>query len=419
MKKFIGILLLVGVLFVACDNGSTGTTKSKLEIIDIANATSLFIAPGSNSRSINGRAVGDANKLFKITDDGYVQEVSYFDEDGNESTIINDINEPVAIYDVNNDYIIICFGFDTINITDGYLVRKTDGAVFSLNNVGFPSSFPSNNYANSKIVQSDSLGNIFYVVQNENNNIDLIKIDASNPNNLTKIVWIEDRAYISQICVSPAGHIIYYAQFAGNAGEEKRIKKANGGLINLPQTTYAWWIGLDNNIKYFNNKSEIWNVSIDTNFQETMSSIFCPYIIGFDNQSYLLRFDDIIILTRGTGIYEIENPSNTPREILISEITTIKKAAYSNDYYYLSGNDASNQPVLLKVNPKTDVVKTLLPPNQYDIYKMTVDNNNVISFNAERMSDGVKVVGQVSSNGIVSILDEKMNTEIVILERIK
>ena len=35
------------------------------------------------------------------------------------------------------------------------------------------------------------------------------------------------------------------------------------------------------------------------------------------------------------------------------------------------------------------------------------------------MSDGVKVLGQVSSSGEVSILDETLNTEVVILERIR
>jgi len=50
---------------------------------------------------------------------------------------------------------------------------------------------------------------------------------------------------------------------------------------------------------------------------------------------------------------------------------------------------------------------------------MTVDNNNVVSINAERMSDGIKVVSQISASSEVTILDETLNTEIVILERIR
>ena len=62
------------------------TTSSKLAIIDIANATNLFIAPGSNSRSARNN---ETNKVLKITDDGFIQEVSYYDDDGNEITDIN------------------------------------------------------------------------------------------------------------------------------------------------------------------------------------------------------------------------------------------------------------------------------------------------------------------------------------------
>jgi hypothetical protein len=406
---FLVLLVLVGLVFFACDNDSPDPayiTSSKLAIIDIANATNLFIASGSNSRSINGRAVGDTDKLFKITDDGYIQEVSYYDMEGNQTTVNY---SPTAIYDVNDTYIIVCFG------NDGYLVRKTDGAVFSLDNVGVPSSAGQfANFNNAKIIQNDPMGNIYYVVSSKGGYAtDIIKIDTSNPNNLTKVIWAEGRGFIYTFNVSPATHTIYGDSEAGG-----RIKKINGGLINIVYPN-PQWIGLDDNIKYFDHvQHKIWTVNFDTNLQEIMSSIDCSLSLS-SADCFLLRFNDRILSIGGKSIYEIENPSNTPRQIAISEISTVKNVVYSNNYYYLSGNNASNQPVLLKVDPKTDTVKMLLSPNLYDIFKMTVDNNDVVSFNAERMSDGVKVVGQVSSTGVVSILNETLNTEIVILERIR
>jgi hypothetical protein len=378
-RKFVlAVALAAAAIIASCDNLGTINglgTSSILAKIDIANATNLFIAPGSASRSI-GRVAGDSNVLFKITDDGYVQEVQYIDENGKETRVDN---APSAIYDVNETYVIICFGYN-----EGYLVRKTDGAVFSLNEAGLPLSI-FQNYANAKTVQSDSQGNIYYTV---NNPAELIKINTSDPNNLTKVAWVE--GYVWPFEVSPAGHIIY------SVNNQARIKKANGGFINLSASYF--WIGLDNNIKYFaydaNLAHKICTVSIDANFQDTMSSIDCPVII--QSVRFLLRFNDRIISVSNngglsSGIVEIENPSNIPCEILIPAMANIKNAVCSNDYYYLSGDNASNQPVLLKVNPKTDDVTELLPPNQYDIYKMTVDNSNVVSFNAERMSDGVKV----------------------------
>jgi hypothetical protein len=401
MKKFIGVLFLVGVFFAACGNDSK---QSKLAIIDIANATILFIAPGSNN---------EPAKLYKITDDNNVQEVSYYDENGKLITVKN---ASTAIYDVNETYVIVCFG----NI--GYLVRKTDGVVFSLENIGLPNSdSQSKNFVNAKKVQSDSMGNIYYVVSN-----DILKIDTSNPNNLTKVIWVEGS--IINFCISPAGHTIYSNSLASGEEAENFIKKVNGDLIDMPKHVVALWVGLDNNIKYFDYQDEkIWNVSIDTNFQETTSSIYSSLIIS--HGGFLLKFDDrILSIISNTYhsdnisiIIEIETSSNSDPHggIYISEISTIKNAVYSNDYYYLSGNDDSNQYVLLKVNSETNAVETLLSHNQYDIYKMTVDENNVVLFNAKRLSDGVKVIGQVSLPDNVSILNETLNTEITFFERIR
>jgi hypothetical protein len=126
----------------------------------------------------------------------------------------------------------------------------------------------------------------------------------------------------------------------------------------------------------------------------------------------------VIALNNYSWFIELENPSNTPRDISITEIDNIRHVVNSENYYYLSGNNASNQPVLLRINPQTDQVTTLLSPNKYDIYSMTVDNNDKVTFNALRMSDGVKVFGEVSSPDGETILDETLNAQVVSLERV-
>ena len=39
-------------------------------------------------------------------------------------------------------------------------------------------------------------------------------------------------------------------------------------------------------------------------------------------------------------------------------------------------------------------------------------------FNALRMPDGAKIIGEIDSGGTVTILDETLNTEVTVLERI-
>jgi hypothetical protein len=183
----------------------------------------------------------------------------------------------------------------------------------------------------------------------------------------------------------------------------------------------SWWIGLDDNIKYSDFNGKIWDVSIDSNFQETISQVDLvdPTNVETYRGLILLRLNDEIIIVHETGAGTIGyNPNGGP----ILEIATIKNAVNSSDFYYLSGNNDSNQPVLQKVNPMKSsnfAAEILLSPNLFDIYKMTVNNDNVITFNAKRISDGVKVIGQVSSVDEVSILDETLNTEIFIFERIR
>jgi hypothetical protein len=92
----------------------------------------------------------------------------------------------------------------------------------------------------------------------------------------------------------------------------------------------------------------------------------------------------------------------------------------SSDAYYLAGTDGSSSPILLKVDPTTDGVTTLLPKNSqyYDIYAMSVSSANTVNFNALRMSDGAKIIGQIDASGSLTILDSTLNTQVVMLEKI-
>ena len=100
-----------------------------------------------------------------------------------------------------------------------------------------------------------------------------------------------------------------------------------------------------------------------------------------------------------------------------TEIDDYKVAGASSDFYYISGNDGSSNPMLIKVNPANDSATTLLTAGLYDIYKMTISSDNIVLFNALRMADGVKIIGQIDAIGTVTILDETLDKEMVVLER--
>jgi len=421
----VGLFLGIFIVISSCDNGgndgNNGDNENNndnqgflaLARMDIEDANTVFIAPSPETSK---------DALYKITDSGNIKEIAYFDETNKKITLNN---SPSAIYNANKNYVIICFGGkDTPS--DGYLIRKNDGAVFSLENVGLPSPyFQLFNYKNTQVVQNDAQGNIYYLAENRNGNVYrvvLLKIDISNPNSLIKTDYAEilGGSNWRGFDITSSGHAVY---FDGNSNV-KRIRLSNGGLYNLPNHLFHW-IGLDDKIKYYNSSDEIMTVlTIDNNFNviptEYMVGKNMDY--GFANSyGYIVKLVNrvLIVSALSSKICEIENAVNTMREISIPQITTINLVDYTKNNYYLSGYNDQNQPVLLKINSSDDVATTLLPVNQYDIYAMSVDANDILIFNALRMNDGARIIGEISASNQLSILDSTLNTKVTVLERIR
>jgi hypothetical protein len=427
MKKFIGILLLVCVLFVACDAGNEkpiidngdnneNTQKSKLVIIDIANATNLFITSGSNS---------EPSKLFKITDDAHVQEVLYFDEDGK---IITSIQSPSSVYNVNDNYVIIIFS------DNAFLIRKTNGAVFTLPSDCIPADNlqAGNNFKNAKKFQTDNDDNIYY--QAGNSELPgIVKLNISNPNSIVKTDCLPSGVGTDAFAVSPEGHIVYQS----STPSVYTIKKSNGDSYNIEgmERRYQFYIGLDGKIKVIKLQT-IDIYTIDSEFNVSVNTIrpdgtipdetYNPSVVFINNNSYLLYFHNKIFVatsSNGTGVFEFE--SDTPDEIILDGKNT-KIAKKSNSCIYASGNDYwTNEPLLIKIDLTKIDSLTLkyeyqcLFSNQYDIYHFTVSDDDIIYFVGKQISDEAKVIGRISSTGEVNILSTEFETDDIILERIR
>ena len=98
------------------------TVSSSLQNVEITDAESLFIVPGSTSSTTD-------NKLFKITTANEVAEVEYKDADNNSYTITE---QPVLIDNIDTDYVVLSYGADKVNTRECYLTNKSTGAVYLL-----------------------------------------------------------------------------------------------------------------------------------------------------------------------------------------------------------------------------------------------------------------------------------------------
>jgi hypothetical protein len=84
------------------------------------------------------------------------------------------------------------------------------------------------------------------------------------------------------------------------------------------------------------------------------------------------------------------------------KIINIKSSA---NYFYMATKNN-----IYKVDYNLDYIE-LLNINDYDIYNMGVNDNEVI-FNALRNSDGKVVIGIIASDGTVEILDYTLNKQV-------
>jgi len=415
VKKLLVVALLALVLVTGC-----GWFQSQPDIVrlDIVGAAGLVIAPSGTASAAVARAEGE-NRLFKVTEDGYLLEVTYTDESGDSSVLTM---SPSDVYNVDSTYVVVIF-----NQLTGYLVQKTDGAVFSLDEIGIPQRTMWG-YINQQVVQTDASGNLYYNSDGpaaDASTGKIYRIDVTNPAELTAALYSPDSDEVASFQIDRDGNMIYYANWvAGSA--DYRIKKSNGGLYPIPPVE-VFWVGPAGIIYY-----SVWENDTDTKVvQASVDSAFdvseTQYgntvngrIASQDAFCYKLDLEDrVIIVDKDSNVLtEVHNPTDSVRFISGIDMATIEYAVSSPGYYYLSGTNASSLPVLLKVDPTDDTVTELLPAGAYDIYSMYVDSSDKVTFNALRMADGKKVFGQIDAAGTLTITDDQLDVEAVVLERI-
>lgn len=433
---------------------TTNTTSAVVnQNYDIADAANLAVVPLNSALKLKspGRKVktsrfhfSDANNssdstLCKIDTNGNMSIVSSFSVVVVTNTVLsgtnvlssfittnlvtNTILNPDGIYVVNTNYLIVSFGY-----SEAYLVRKADGAVFSLNNVGSPSDEVS--YYTGDIVNSDNSGNIYYITSfNSSIPSVLVKINTQDPNNLTATTYSASGDTVTSFTLDSSGNAAYQGEDSGK-NSVMRFRYASGGFAILPgEPNYSFtcsWIGFDGlfyfydgSLPYLQQMYVSNNVLTYTNW----GGIAVEFNDGVQNLLKIPAKNHIIAFSSsgGSSIYDLYNPSNYAKTLDMSlfNLSAMKTEACSANYYYIVGT-SGGQPVLLKIDPDDTTYTTYstLINGNYDIYSLTVSTNDNVTFNALRMSDGCIVYGSIASNGTISIIDTNMNAQATILQRI-
>jgi len=423
-KNLTTILMMASLsllpLLVSCDH------DKNLFRIDIANSVSLFIVPADSVFS---------SRLFKITDDDIVEEVSFLNKKGHQ---INETFIPEMVLAISNSDYFAASIRNQYNKATTYLVRKSDGTIFDMNiYIEVSGHNQVGGYRNSDYFAQDENKNIFF-----KNYKQLFMLNTSNLNSITSIpLTTNSETIFFGFTISAKGDIFY------NTEGVYKIRRSAGGLVNVPYIKLSTnsWTGLDGKIKYivdgmndlkYDTKKDdytylypvrVLTVDIDANNVASFTVEKTINTAGgwYHGAALLLRFANRIILIPSSfhgasNFLEVDNFTNTLREIVLSYgLSSVNRGVNSENYYYLSGLNSSKQPFLIKIDPSSDTVTELFPAGAYQVYEMAVCNNDHLTINALRIADGVKIIGKISPSGVLAVIDEQMNVEVTVLKNIQ
>ncbi|GEM_PF-2812047 len=390
--------------------------------------------------------------LFKITENGVVQEIRYWivdtvyieTKEGTEmridSTEASDFIYPVFLLPAGEDFLIACFNeADSANpelfYEYDYLVRLADGKVYQLP-YGYRPLYQEymfggmfKNEGPEVLVQQDDAGNIYYIGKG-----DILKINVQNPEN----IQVEQLTNVggggegvSNFRVNGAGSLLFNAGGV-STGVLTRMRFTNGALAYPSEDVIPFWLGFDNEF-YFANTQASGSAAYarapfikrleTTNNQlsyVTIDSIGHPEALECHlDGSFLFRLkahNKIVAMQlsdhmgqKGKVVSEVYNNTMAVQSSLMSNlgISQVLFSAHSDNFYYLSGFNA-NQPVVLKVDPTNfpHTASSLLPTGAYDVSMMTVSADDYLLIGALRMSDGNQVIIQIDPSGNQTVMSD-------------
>lgn len=444
MKKLIVLFftIIVTICFLACKTENLPNTKTntiKKLFLNISDATNLYIGKSSSIFSHSARSITESNgaskeRIFKITEDGYAEEVTYtyeidiYDELGNKiSTLTETATEiftPTSIIKLNDEYLIVCF------TSNNYLVNTRTGECYNYTN-DIPYIHDSLSYYSGDSVMTDASNNIYFVSDSK-----ILMLDITNPENtkLKTMTPSSEKIDYWTWGVDKNGNIAYEGKDISGNGV-LRFKSKTEGFKNLPGNTNfsctMIWQGLDGIMYYFNQSnpnSKIKKLNPEPysaeDYKEEDSASTNMGACGFKALLRAKNKNRMILLADGSSypeFYEVYNNETNLLKKIDSISVGLKKFKFgiaSDDYYYLVGINNEDESTIVKIDPENYSYEELISGGTLDVYNLSISNNLLI-FNALRMSDGAIVMGTINNEKKLTILDENLEEQVTVLEKIR
>lgn len=413
MKRGLTVVLAALVLLTGCDGG-----YDNVSALSITDAESLYLAPKSTTEEAAARDV-EGNVMFKITKEGIVIEVTFTNDKG--KTESTEKLNPTAIYHANDEYFIVVYDNYVNGRQMSHLVSKATGTVYSLENVGAPYG-PTGDFKNHPVVLSDGRNNLYYSTAEYGNGItyELYCVNVSNPEKVTAkaLTSVNEGSYLLQYMVDVAGNVIY-SHLSNNSGD--RLVFAGGGYKNLDNLDIGtYWTAPDGKLYCVGilTSSVICRLDIEEpKVTETEYGNVGFHISAYDSY-YLTSGGRAYILNDEGQLLEVYNPDGKPDLVEgVPALTNLQAVTQSEEELFIAG-ESDGEPRVIRVNPVTGAWSDLYTPGDYEVYNMVYAGDR-LTVNALRMSDGAIIMGELDGTGKMKVLDEKSNSKVLYLTRIK
>lgn len=399
---------------IGCEEDSKPFKVGKQAKLNISGASGVVVY--NENANNGGRIATQGTNLYKITEEGSIEQVKFVYEDGTET-------DPNAIdqirvddfYNVNHNYFVLEGHFsawDTLGNYVGYsalLVRKNDGAIFDFKphyTVYNGEVYPISGDIGRKFFFEDNVGNFYYL----NGAGIVIKIDVSNPDKLFRTEYLPSGQSTTQFAVDIEGNCIY------KTNEGFRLRKKSGGIFDFQTegvNINQFWRGVNGKI-YFSAGPTISVLNVEDGEVSWNSVASDPYLnIGSGYYKIDKSNSVVFISLYNHSHWEFFEESNQLVQFDLPDLSWNTKIIYSDNYYYLS--EGVN---LYKVSLEDHSFENILDPGKYEVYTMSADNDDNLQISALRFSDGKKIIAEINAQNELTIIDEEQDKEAIYLQRL-
>ena len=385
--------------------------------MDIMGAEHLAVTEDHQS----GRVAETVTNFYKVTADGSLEAIKYVYPDGGvaDSTAYNNVQVSVSqVYNLTEEYVLL-YGFfiwpDTLGKPSYYnsiLVRKADGVMYDF---GVDNKITRSDYRGDDAVKKDAVGNIYVFL---NGDVSKLQLDDSELISITSL--LPSGQYARHFEISYDGLLMYEY---GQTYNDFRIKKPDGGIYKVDlagRVNRSFWRGI-NGALYLLTANDFGTAIHKITLVEgeiTINDVWAGNEnigwYGYSNEKIVMESSILFINPEiPQSSWEFSEVDNSVRKIDLPFAEYNSKLIHSDNYYYIATSDA-----LYKIDKSNHSYTTLLAPNMYEVYAMSVDNNDKVRFSGLRFKDGRKVFAEIDKNGVLTTIDEELNQAAKILQKI-